>query len=187
MGLMVDGRKQVITGVVPPQTAEAMIREVWPSVARLPVIAGLGKKLNELGGKVARTVILFPVGLLIAAAGWALMAPLYFGKVAPVFGRRYTLTNRRLMIRRGWKAKVGHEVALADIEDIRIHKDANSDFFRSGTLEVLGKGQVLMTLPGVVGPEAFRHAILNAIKAWVPGRAADGSFIPASAPSPAKT
>jgi Bacterial PH domain len=181
MGSMIDGRKQVITGVVPPQTAEAMVRELWPSVAAHPAVAGLGMKLNEVGGKVARTVILFPVGLLIAAVGWLAMAPFYFGKLLPFVARRYTLTNRRLMIRRGLKPKPSHEVALADIEDIRIHKDANSEFFMAGTLEVISKGQVVMRLAGVPGPEAFRHAILNTIKAWVPGRAADGSFIPASA------
>jgi hypothetical protein len=178
---MIDGRKQVITGVIAPEAGEAMIRELFPSVARRPAVAGLGKRLNEIGGKVARTVILFPLGLLIAAAGWLAMGPFYFLKVAPFFARRYTLTNRRLMIRRGLKPKPSQEVALADIDDIRVVNDANSDFFMAGNLEVISKGKVVLTLPGVPGPEAFRHAILNAVKAWVPGKAADGSFIPASA------
>src|SRR5262249_38080574 len=146
MGSLTDGRMQVITGVVPPQSGEAMIRELWPSVARRPAVAGLGKMLNELGGKVARTGILFPIGLLIAAAGWMLMAPFYFSKVMPFLAQRYTLTNRRLMIRRGWKAKPSHEVALADIDDVRVVKDANSDFFMAGNLEIISKGEVRLTL-----------------------------------------
>ena len=178
---MIDGRKQIITGVVPPQAGEAMIRELWPSVAAHPAVAGLGKNLTQIAGKIARTVVLFPVGLAIAAVAWVIMAPTYFGKLLPFVAKRYTLTNRRLMIRRGLKPKPSKEVALADIDDIRIVKDANSDFFMSGTVEVISKGQVVLKLPGVPGPEAFRHAILNAVKAWVPGKAADGSFIPASA------
>jgi hypothetical protein len=178
---MIDGRKQIITGVVPPQAGEAMIRELWPSVAAHPAVAGLGKNLTQIAGKIARTVVLFPVGLAIAAVAWVIMAPAYFGKLLPFVAKRYTLTNRRLMIRRGLKPKPSKEVALADIDDIRIVKDANSDFFMSGTVEVISKGQVVLKLPGVPGPEAFRHAILNAVKAWVPGKAADGSFIPASA------
>ena len=52
--------------------------------------------------------------------------------------------------------------------------------YLSGTLEVLSKGQVALTLPGVPEPEGFRHAVVNAVKAWVPGKAT-GPFQPASA------
>ena len=84
------------------------------------------------------------------------------------------------MIRRGWKGTPSHEVALADIDDVRVVTDANSDFFRAGTLEIISKGQVAMKLAGVPEPEGFRHAIVNACNAWVPNRAR-GPFVPASA------
>jgi hypothetical protein len=180
MGTMTDGRKQVITGVVPTEMGEAMIRELFPSVARWPAFAGMGQKISGVAAKLARTVVLLPVALLIVPLGWMLMAIPYFLKVAPFAATRYTLTNRRLMIRRGLRPKPSHEVALADIDDVRIQKDSNSEFFMSGTLEIVSKGQVALTLPGVPGPEAFRHAILDAVKAWVPGRA-NAPIIPASA------
>jgi hypothetical protein len=41
---------------------------------------------------------------------------------------------------------------------------------------------VALKLAGVPEPEGFRHAVVNAVKAWVPGKAT-GPFIPASAPS----
>src|SRR5438477_13146581 len=128
MVAMSDGRSQVITGVVPPQAGEAMIRELFPSVAAHPAMAGLGKKISELAAKLARTVVLLPIGLLVAAAGWVIMFWPYFSKVLPFVAKRYTLTNRRLMIRRGLKAKPSHEVSLADIDEVTIHKDANSEF-----------------------------------------------------------
>ena len=49
--------------------------------------------------------------------------------------------------------------------------DANSEFYRSANLEIVSKGKVVLTLKGVPGPESFRHAIINAYKAWVPGKA----------------
>ena len=52
-------------------------------------------------------------------------------------------------------------------------RDDNSAFFNCGTLEIVNKGQPNLTLPGVPEPEGFRHAILNACLAWVPGRAAE--------------
>jgi hypothetical protein len=167
---MPDDRQQPITGVVPPQQAEAKIREVWPSVSRAPAVANLGRLLT-------RTIVLAPLA-------WLLMSLVYFGKVGPVFARRYTLTNRRLMVRKGWSGKVGQEVALADIDEVRIKEDANSSFFRAATLDIISNGEVRLTLPGTPEPESFRQAILNACNAWVPGRVSKAvPFIPASAKS----
>jgi uncharacterized membrane protein YdbT with pleckstrin-like domain len=164
---MVDVRRQVITGLVPPELAEARIREAWPSVARMPAIAGLGRMLS-------RTLILAPLA-------WLLMSALYFGKLLPFVATRYTLTNRRLMIRKGLQGKPAQEVPLAEIDEVRIVTDANSDFFRAANLEIVSKGQVRMTLAGVPEADSFRLAVLNTCNAWVPGKTKSMPFIPASA------
>jgi hypothetical protein len=163
---MVDYRQQAVTGVVPPDVGEARIREAWPSVASAPAIASLGEKLT-------RTIILAPLA-------WLIMAAVYFGKLLPIAARRYTLTNRRLMIRRGWQGIPTHEVPLAKIDDVRVVYDAHSNFFRAGTLEIVEGGNVALKLPGIPEPEAFRIAILNARNAWVPGKAKTMPFIAAS-------
>jgi hypothetical protein len=165
--LMTDYRQQAITGVIPPGVDEAKIREVWPSVASVPLVADLGQKLT-------RTIILAPLA-------WLIMSAVYFGKLLPFAAKRYTLTNRRLMIRRGWKGTPSHEVPLAKIDDIRVVHDAHSDFFRAGTLEVWEGGKVTMTLPGTPEADGFRIAILGARNAWVPGKAKTMPFIAASA------
>ncbi|HYT95384.1 MAG TPA: PH domain-containing protein [Gemmataceae bacterium] len=158
-------RKQAITGVVPPELGEARIREAWPSVARSPGMASLGRVLT-------RTIVLAPLAWLVMFFG-------YFGKVLPFLACRYTLTNRRLMIRRGLKGKPGQQVLLADIDEVRVKTDANSDFFRAADLDIISKGQVVLTLRGVPEPDGFRHAILNACNAWVPNRPR-GPFLPAN-------
>jgi hypothetical protein len=164
---MVDIRRQAVTGVVPPDVAEARIREAWPSVAAYPAIASLGKTLT-------RTIILAPLA-------WLIMSAVYFGKLLPFLATRYTLTNRRIMVRKGWKGVPTQEVLLAKIDTIRVVHDAQSDFFRAGTLEVLDGSQILLSLPGVPEPESFRIAIVNARNAWVPGKAKTQPFLPASA------
>jgi len=158
---------QPVTGLTPPQLAEARIREVWPSVASAPAIAGLGRMLTH-------TFVLAPLG-------WLIMSAVYFGKVLPLVMRRYKLTNRRVMIRKGWSGSVAGEVALKDIDDVQVKTDANSDFFRAGNLEILSGGKVVLTLSGVPEPESFRQLILNARNAWVPEKAHTLPFIPASA------
>src|SRR5580704_10305842 len=103
---MGDVRQQAVTGVFSPHEREAKIRESWPSVARVPAVANLGRLLT-------RTIILAPLA-------WLLMSGVYFAKLLPFLMRRYTLTNRRLMIRRGWNGKAAHEVPLDKIDDVRL-------------------------------------------------------------------
>src|SRR5262245_42003567 len=116
MPAMMDARKQVVTGVVPPQLEEALIREAWPSVAAVPAVASLGRMLT-------RTIIGAPLA-------WLLMAPLYFVKIVPYLSTRYAVTNRRVMMQRGLKPTPVKEVALSAIDDVRVQRDGNSDFFR---------------------------------------------------------
>src|SRR5581483_10612213 len=103
-----------------------------------------------------RLLILSIIG---APLGWGVMLFFYFLKILPVGALRYALTNRRLMVLRGWKqcsalhmikskTPPSEEIPLAEIDDVRVVSDANSDFFRSGTLEVVSRGKVVLTLPG---------------------------------------
>jgi hypothetical protein len=163
---MVQVVVQCITGVMPPLLGEARIREAFPSVASSPAIASIGRALTA--------------PIVLAPLAWLLMSAVYFGKLLPFLGRRYTLTNRRVMIRTVWKGVALKELALADIDDVRVVIDGNSGFFRAGNLEIMSKGQVVLTLRGVPEPEGFKHAIINSCNAWVPNRAR-GPFIPASA------
>ena len=159
--------RQAVTGVMPPQLGEALIREAWPTV--LEAQSGLA----QLAQKLIKTIVLAPLG-------WLLLLPLFGKRLLPFLSKRYTLTNRRLMVQRGLRPRPAQEVALADIDEVRLVPDSFDRFYLSGTLEVISKGQVALTLPGVPEPEGFRHAGVNAVKAWVPGKAT-GPFQPASA------
>jgi hypothetical protein len=159
--------RQAVAGLMPPQLGEALIRETWPSVRAMNGgIAGLAAKLM-------RSIILAPLG-------WLLLAPLFAHRFRPFFCRRYTLTNRRLMIRRGIKPSPVQEIPLMEIEDVRLVPGTLDSFYHAADLEVISKGQPAMKLPGVPEPESFRHAIINAVKAWAPGTI-KGAWQPASA------
>jgi len=156
--------RQAIAGVMPPLLGEARIREA------LPVMHG---PLAKVAQKLVRSIVLAPLG-------WALLAPLFAMKFAPFIFVRYTLTNRRLMIQRGLKPTPTHEIKLEDIDEVRLVAADDDPFYHSGTLEIISKGQVALRLPGTPESEGFRHAIVNAVKAWVPGKAT-GPFQAASA------
>jgi hypothetical protein len=166
--------RQAVAGLMPPQLGEALIRECWPSVS------ARGRAPAHLAARVMRTWWL-AVWIIPVVLAWALLLlPLFILRLSPFICRRYTLTNRRLMIRKGLRPKPAQEVALADIDDVRVPPESLDPFFRSGDLEIVSKGQVVMKLAGVPEPESFRQAILNAVSAWVPGKPR-GLFLPASA------
>jgi hypothetical protein len=159
--------RQAVAGLMPPQLGEALIRECWPSVI------ARGRAPCHLAAKLIKSVVLAPFG-------WLLLGPLFALRLCPFICYRYTLTNRRLMIRKGLRPTPAQEIVLAEIDDVRIPAESLDPFYRAGDLEVVSKGQVTMKLAGVPEPESFRQAILNAVSAWVPGKAR-GPFQPASA------
>ena len=142
------------------------IREIWPTVKRFPAVGNLGKLLNN-------TIVLAPLG-------WLVMAPVYFSKVLPFVAVRYRLTDKRIMILRGWKGWISQQVPLAEIDDVQLDPASIDQFFRSADLKIMHGGNI-MTLVAVPDAESFRHMILDARNAWAPGRVKSLPFIPASA------
>ena len=152
---------QVVTGVVAPQVQEAMIREVWATVTANHAASTLARKLIS-------SIVLAPIGWLLIAPVWAIRF-LGFLPGLSFLTVKYTLTNRRLMIRKGMKAQPAQEIPLDQIQDVRILADGNTDFYVTATLEVVNKdGKVAFNMPGVPEPESFRQAILQARDAWGP-------------------
>lgn len=161
MPAMADIRDQAVTGLSAPSVNEAIIRDIWPSVAANSAAASFARACYK-------TTIFAPVG-------WLALAPLKFQKLLAILpglsglATRYRLTNRRLCICKGLKPKVDREVSVDKIRDVRIVRDANSEFFLAGTLEILGdNGQVLITLPGVPEPESLQRSIVQTAAAWGP-------------------
>ncbi len=157
--------RQAVTGLVPPEIGEAHIREVWPTLLGVvPTTATVARRLTQ-------TVLLAPVA-------WIMLAPAFALKFAPFVCRRYTLTNRRLMIQKGLMPKPSTGVALRDIDSVRVVESTRDEFYLSATLEVLSGDRVVLTLPGVPEPEGFRRAVLSAVSAW--GGKPATPFVPAT-------
>jgi hypothetical protein len=150
---------QAVTGVMPPQVGESIIREVWPSVIGSPVTAPIARVAQLLSD----TIILRPIA-------WLLLLPLFVKRILPFVAKRFRLTNRRLALVRFPFQKPYREIPLADIETVRIDPGSHNTYFRTANLEVISKGQVALHLRGVPEPESFRFAILNACAAWAPTR-----------------
>lgn len=180
---LADMRLQAITGIVPPQVAEARIAERWPGVAAYPAVAKLGATIQGAARGLFRATIALPLllaallvipvtllSLFIALPAWAMLAPFYFLKVLPGFGRRYTLTNQRLMIQKDTLLRrlvPNREVKLSEIGSVRVVPGSEMEFYESADLEILDPaGKTLLVLPGVTEFATFKRAIEDAWKAW---------------------
>lgn len=78
---------------------------------------------------------------------------------------RYTLTNRRMRVDRGLAKKTTQWVPLEEIEDVRLVDPIAAT--RTGDLELVRDGQVVLRMVGIQDPEPARQTILDAVQARV--------------------
>ena len=147
-----------IAGVVPADLKEATIMTVWPSVAMYSIGKALGR------GFAIRwpDVYIFRLGNLLALLSIPLVLPLYFLKVLPFIGTRYTVTNRRIVVLRGIVGKDEKAVDLDRFDTVEVVVQPGQEWYHAGDL-VFKKGNVeTFRLDGVSRPEAFRHVCVKA-------------------------
>jgi hypothetical protein len=154
---------QPIAGVTPSQTRETTIMTVWPSVA----MYGPGRALGRLYAIRWPDIYIFRLGNLIALASIPLALPLFFLRVLPFVGTRYTVTNRRIVVLRGIVGKEEKSVDLDRFDNVEIHAQAGQEWFDAADL-VFKLGNVeTFRLDGVSRPAAFRQVCLKANQAYV--------------------
>lgn len=131
---------------------------VWPSISASKLGRWVGRLCNVRAGIGG----FFTLGKLLAVATIPLSFALYFWRVAPRVARRYTLTDRRVMIRQGLAGTEGDWIGLVEFDSIEVEILPGQEFFRSGDLVFRSNGQAVFRLPGVKDPETFRQICLKA-------------------------
>lgn len=153
--------KQAIAGVSPPQSGETEIMTVFPSLSAW----GIGRALGQLWSTPLGLGGPLTLGNLLALLSIPVALPLYFAKVAPGLCRRYTLTNRRVVVRRGLLPTDERSVSLDNFDAIDVEVQPGQAWYKAGDL-IFRKGPVeTFRISGVVRPETFRHTCLKAQRA----------------------
>ena len=150
--------KQPIAGVAPSDTAEVTMMTVWPSIS----VYSSGRSLGRLYAITWPNIYIFRLGNLLALLSIPHALFLYFCRVAPVIGVRYTITNRRIVIQRGLSAVDERAVDLDEFDEIQIVVQSGQAWYDSGDLVFLQGGQEAFRLAAVSRPEAFRHVCWKA-------------------------
>ena len=143
---------------------EIMAMTIWPSIAAFP----LGRKVGQLCGISAGIGKFFTLGKLMALVTIPVSLVLYLWRLAPGLARRYVLTDRRVLVRKGLDADVVAEaVELSGFDSILVEVLPGQAFFRAGDLVFMSDGKEVLRLPGVQHPEGFRQACLRGQTALV--------------------
>ncbi len=145
--------KQPIAGVMPSETAETTIMSVWPSIAVYESAQFLGRWFEIHWPN----IYIFRLGNLLAFLSIPYAAVLYFCRVAPRIGIRYRLTNRRLVVERGWTGVEASSIELAQFDEIKVVVRPGQGWYRAGDLSFCRDGSEILRLGGVSWPEGFRQ------------------------------
>ena len=112
----------------------------------------------------------FTLGKLLALATIPVSLGVYLWRLMPLVCRRYTLTNRRVIIQLGLTAKEGPSIGLDAFETIEVAVLPGQAWLHAGDLVFRHEGKVVFRLRGVSRPEAFRQVCLKARNAMICGR-----------------
>ena len=99
---------------------------IWPSICAYPSGQFLGQLYDMKFPNVNRAL---RVGNLIALASIPHALFLYFFKLLPKFGLRYSLTNRRVVVEAGITGAEKASVALDNFDDIKVEVQPGQEWF----------------------------------------------------------
>jgi uncharacterized membrane protein YdbT with pleckstrin-like domain len=74
----------------------------------------------------------------------------------------FAVTNQRVALKRGWLTLSTQELAVANIEEVRIEQSLFGRLFGFGRVIVTGTGEGVILFPPLAHPIEFRRAIENA-------------------------
>ncbi|MCG2620472.1 PH domain-containing protein [Arthrobacter sp. I2-34] len=162
MQLRLEPGEQVIVATLPQ--ARTLF---WPFLALLLVLLaggfGSGRITRELGvAWVAQWQPFLQAAVLVAAAVLALR--LFVVPLLRWSSTRYVLTNRRLLVRRGWGRRSEQETRLSGICEVHAEQSLLQRMLRSGTLRAEagpGRSTKLVDVPEVY---RFRTLVARAIE-----------------------
>lgn len=156
------GGGQVDSGAAPePEHLVASLRPharvlFWPSLVLIAAVGGVSY-FNGRFDSAWQNVAVLVAGLLVALLLWLLPLLSWLGK-------RYTITTRRIVLRRGFFVRVRQELLHSRGYDITVRKNALQSMFGSGDVRIntgLDHPVVLKDVPGADLVQGALHDLME--------------------------
>jgi hypothetical protein len=155
--------KQPIAGVAPSELSEVTCKVVWPTIGATPA----GRFVGRLAAVRIGWGEFFTLGKLLAAATIPVSLAVFCWQLLPYVCRRYTLTNRRIIIRKGLMAVDQRWIGLDEFDAVDSQVLPGQDWLHAGDLIFRRGGQEILRLAGVPRPEILRQVCMAARTALV--------------------
>jgi hypothetical protein len=128
----------------------------WPTIAAHP----LGRLVGRLAA-IPLGMRPLTLGNLLALATIPLSLAVFAWQLMPYLCRRYTLTSRRVVIRKGFSAVPGPAIGLDEFDTIDVEVLPGQAWFHAGELVFRRGPDEVFRLSGVSRPEIFRCVCLK--------------------------
>ncbi len=150
--------REPIAGVTPSELAEVTCKVVWPTIGATRA----GRLVGRLAAVRAGWGEFFTVGKLLALATIPLSVAVFCWQLLPYVCRRYALTNRRIIIRRGLVPIDQHWISLDEFDSVDVEVLPGQDWLHAGDLVFRRGEHEVLRLAGVPRPEILRQVCATA-------------------------
>jgi hypothetical protein len=152
---------------MPSDLAEVTCKVVWPTIGATAAGRLVGR-LADVRFGVGR---FFTLGKLLALATIPISLAVFAWQLMPYVCRRYAVTNRRIIIRKGLRPVDERWIDLDEFDAIDVEVLPGQQWLHAGDLVFRHGGQEVLRLAGVSRPEIFRQVCQTARDALLSVRA----------------
>jgi hypothetical protein len=147
-----------IAGVTPSELAEVTCKVVWPTIG--------ATRAGRLVGRLAAVRVgwgeFFTMGKLLAVATIPISVAVFAWQLLPIVCRRYALTNRRIIIRKGLVPVDQRWIGLDEFDAVEVEVLPGQEWLHAGDLIFRRGGTEVFRLAGVSRPEILRRVCATA-------------------------
>jgi hypothetical protein len=154
---------QPIAGVTPSELTEVTCKVVWPTIGATRA----GRLVGRLADVRWGLGKFFTLGKLLALATIPISLAVFAWQLMPRVCRRYAMTNRRIIIRKGLMPLDERWIGLDEFDAVDLEILPGQQWLHAGDLIFKRSGVEVLRLPGVPRPDIFRQVCLTARKALV--------------------
>jgi hypothetical protein len=156
-------KRQPIAGIMPSELSEVTCKVVWPTIGALPA----GRLVGRLAAVRLGVGEFFTLGKLLALASIPLSLAVFGWQLMPFVCRRYALTNRRIIIRKGLLPVDEKWIGLEEFDTVEVEVLPGQEWLHAGDIVFKRSGNEVMRLMGVSRPEVFRQVCATSRSAMV--------------------
>lgn len=130
---------------------------IWPTIgATAP-----GRWVGRMCGVKIGSGAFFTVGKLLALATIPVSLAVFFWQLLPFVCRRYTLTDRRIVVQKGLTAVDERSIGLDEFDAIDVEILPGQQWLQAGELVFKREGAEVFRLSGVSRADVFRQVCLK--------------------------